>query len=43
MITTNLGFAEWSQVFGDEMLSHILVMNNESYRFCESMRRRNDD
>lgn len=54
MITTNLEFAEWTQVFGDEMLTtalldrlthrcHILVMNGESYRFRESMRRRNDD
>jgi DNA replication protein DnaC len=42
MITTNLEFAKWTQVFGDEMLTtalldrlthrcHILVMNGESY------------
>jgi DNA replication protein DnaC len=42
MITTNLEFANWTQVFGDEMLTtalldrlthrcHILVMNGESY------------
>jgi DNA replication protein DnaC len=54
MITTNLEFADWTQVFGDEMLTsalldrlthrcHILVMNGESYRFRESMKRRDDN
>jgi DNA replication protein DnaC len=54
MIATNLEFADWTQVFGDEMLTtalldrlthryHILVMNGESYRFRESMKRRNDE
>lgn len=53
MITTNLEFADWTHVFGDEMLTtallgrlthrcHNLVMNGESYRFHESMKRRND-
>jgi len=54
MITTNLEFAEWTQVFGEERLTaalldrlthrcHILLMNGESYRFRESMKRRDDD
>lgn len=54
MITTNLEFANWTQVFGDEMLTtalldrlthrcHILVMNGESYRFRESIKRRDDN
>lgn len=50
IITTNLEFAQWTEVFGDERLTaalldrlthraHILVMNGESYRFRESLRR----
>ncbi|BAS28082.1 ATPase AAA [Limnochorda pilosa] len=49
MITTNLDFARWIEVFGDaqmttallDRLIHravILVTNGESYRFRESMR-----
>jgi len=51
IITTNLEFERWTEVFGDERLTaalldrlthkcHILEMNGESYRFKESMRRR---
>ena len=35
MVTTNLPFDEWTQVFGSERLTHhvhILKMNGESYR-----------
>lgn len=50
VITTNLEFQEWPQVFGDEKMTaalvdrithraHILEMNGESYRFRESLRR----
>lgn len=50
IITTNLEFGKWTGVFGDENLTaalldrlthrcHILVMNGESYRFRESLRR----
>lgn len=53
MITTNLEFGEWNQVFGDEKLtaalldrlthkSHILQMNGESYRFKQSLQRQNE-
>jgi DNA replication protein DnaC len=51
VITTNLDFARWKEVFGDEALTgalldrlthrcHILEMNGESYRFKESLRRK---
>lgn len=51
IITTNLEFASWTEVFGDPRLtaalldrlthrSHILEFNAESYRFRESLRRR---
>jgi len=54
IITTNLEFAQWTEVFGDERLTaalldrlthrtHILVMNGESYRFRESLRRQEAD
>lgn len=54
LITTNLEFAEWVQVFGDERLTaalldrlthrcHILLMNGESYRFRESLQRRQQE
>jgi DNA replication protein DnaC len=50
MITTNLRFADWTQVFGDERLTaalldrlthraHILEFVGESYRFRERMQR----
>jgi len=50
LITSNLAFARWTEVSGDEKLtaalldrlthrSHILPMNGESYRFRESLRR----
>lgn len=48
IITTNLEFSQWPQVFGSEQLTgalldrlthhaHILTMNGESFRFRESM------
>jgi DNA replication protein DnaC len=51
IITTNLEFERWTEVFGDERLTgalldrlthrcHILEMNGDSYRFKESLRRR---
>nr|WP_279326696.1 ATP-binding protein [Bacillus kexueae] len=50
LITTNLEFAEWTNVFGDEKMtalldrithrSHILLLNGESYRFRQSMSKR---
>lgn len=50
LITSNLEFGRWTEVFGDEKLTaalldrlthraHILPVNGESYRFRESMRR----
>lgn len=50
LITTNLAFAQWTEVFGDERLTvalldrithrgHIHVMNGESYRFKHSLHR----
>ena len=49
MVTTNLEFARWMEVFGDERLTgalldrfthhcHILEFNGDSYRFKESLR-----
>lgn len=49
MITTNLEFAQWTEVFGDERMTialldrlthraHILLMNGESYRFKNNRR-----
>jgi len=51
IITTNLEFARWKEVFGDEALTgalldrlthrcHIIEMNGDSYRFKESLRRK---
>ena len=51
IITTNLEFQRWTEVFGDERLTaalldrlthkcHILEMNGDSYRFKESLKRR---
>jgi DNA replication protein DnaC len=50
IITTNLEFSQWPQVFGNEQLTgalldrlthhaHILAMNGESFRFRESMKK----
>ena len=50
IITTNLEFSQWAEVFGDERMTaalldrlthraHIFVMTGESYRFRESLRR----
>ena len=50
IVTTNLRFADWTQVFGDERLTaalldrlthkaHILEFVGESYRFRERMQR----
>lgn len=51
IITSNLEFAKWTSVFGDEQLTvalldrlthhcHILEMNGDSYRFRESLKRK---
>jgi len=51
IITTNLEFSRWTEVFGDEGLTgalldrlthrfHIIEMNADSYRFKESLRRK---
>lgn len=53
IMTTNLDFSQWPQVFGSEQLTgalldrlthhaHILTMNGESFRFRESMSRKGD-
>ncbi|MDA0988053.1 MAG: IS21-like element helper ATPase IstB [Chloroflexi bacterium] len=50
IVTTNLEFSRWAEVFGDERLTgalldrfthhcHILEFNGDSYRFRESLRR----
>jgi DNA replication protein DnaC len=52
LVTTNLRFADWTQVFGDERLTaalldrlthkaHILEFIGESYRFRQRVRRQN--
>ncbi|MGI6296528.1 MAG: IS21-like element helper ATPase IstB [Armatimonadota bacterium] len=52
VITSNLEFGKWTSVFGDEHLTgalldrlthhcHILEMNGDSYRFRESLKRKN--
>lgn len=54
LITSNLEFARWTEVFGDQNLTaalldrlthkaHILPMNGESYRFRESVRRQESE
>jgi len=54
IITTNLDFVRWKEIFGDEALtgalldrlthrSHILEMNGDSYRFKESLRSKRKD
>jgi DNA replication protein DnaC len=51
IITTNLGFSDWTQVFGDPILTaalldrlthkaHIITCSWESYRFKESLKHR---
>jgi DNA replication protein DnaC len=53
IITTNLDFARWKEIFGDEALTgalldrlthkcHIIEMNGDSYRFKESLRRKEE-
>jgi DNA replication protein DnaC len=53
LITSNLPFGEWGQVFQGERMTaalldrlthkcHIFEMNGESYRFRESMKTRKD-
>ncbi|WP_376766370.1 ATP-binding protein [Thermoactinomyces mirandus] len=50
IITSNLDFSNWTQVFKDEQMTaaladrlthraHILAMNGESYRFKQSIKR----
>ena len=52
IITSNLPFDEWTEIFGSERLAgalldrlthhvHILEMNGESYRLKQSQKRRN--
>ena len=53
IVTTNLRFADWTQVFGDERLTaalldrlthraHILEFTGESFRFRQRMQREVD-
>ena len=53
LITTNLAFAHWTEVFGDERMTaalldrlthraHVLLIEGDSYRFRESLRRQAD-
>ena len=53
ILTSNLEFAQWSTIFGEDRLTdalldrlthrcHILLMNGESYRFRQSMKRQED-
>lgn len=50
IMTTNLDFSQWPQVFGSEQLTgallthhaHILTRNGESFRFRESMSRKGE-
>ena len=54
IITTNLEFSEWTNLFGDEKMttalldrlthrSHIHLLNGESYRFRQSMKQRDHE
>ena len=54
IVTTNLTFSDWTQVFGDERLTaalldrltfkaHIFEFRGESYRFRERMRRQKEE
>lgn len=54
IITTNLDFVRWKEIFGDEALTgalldrlthrcHIIEMNGDSYRFKESLKRKKKD
>lgn len=51
LVTTNLDFARWTEVFGDERMTaalldrvthrgHVLLVEGESYRLTESLRRK---
>jgi DNA replication protein DnaC len=51
IVTTNLDFVRWKEIFGDEALTgalldrlthrcHIIEMNGDSYRFKENLKRR---
>jgi DNA replication protein DnaC len=53
-LTTNLAFAHWTQVFGNEQMtaalldrlvhrSHILMMDGESFRFRQSLRKQDPE
>jgi DNA replication protein DnaC len=53
IVTSNLAFAEWTEVFGDPRLTsalldrlthrcHILEFTGESYRFRQSLQRQTD-
>ncbi|WP_157800401.1 ATP-binding protein, partial [Sporolactobacillus pectinivorans] len=53
ILTTNLEFNEWTSLFGDEKMTaalldrvthrcHIHLLNGESYRFRQSMKRQED-
>lgn len=53
IITTNLEFPEWNQIFGDEKMTaalldrithnaHILITNGESYRLKHTLKRRRE-
>lgn len=53
IITTNLEFTEWTSLFGDEKMTgalldrlthraHIHLLNGESYRFRQSMKRKEE-
>jgi len=53
LVTSNLSFADWTQVFGDERLTaalldrlthraHILEFTGESFRFRQRMQREVD-
>ncbi|NLU50526.1 MAG: ATP-binding protein, partial [Syntrophomonadaceae bacterium] len=53
IITTNLEFPKWNQIFGDEKMTaallarithnaHILITNGESYRLKQTLKRRRE-